>query len=105
VLKFKEGNLYVRAVSATLATGAAEKLRKCMAGGIGNWGATESARGAIWNGGSHNMALGIVHASGLNAAKEYKDQYLDCATVTNVANRGYTVRVTASKVLSAGSAS
>ena len=88
-----------------MATGAAEKLRKCMAGGIGNWGATESARGAIWNGGSHNMALGIVHASGLNAAKEYKTEYLDCTTATLAANKGYTARVTASKVLSAGTAS
>lgn len=75
-----------------------------MTGGIGNFGSVESARGAIWNFGSHNMALGIVHATGANAAKEYKEQYLDCATVTNVANRGYTVRVTASKVLSAGTA-
>ena len=51
------------------------------------------------------MALGIVHASGLNAAKEYKTEYLDCTTATLAANKGYTARVTASKALSAGTAS
>lgn len=38
-LKFKEGNITVRAITASTATGAAETMRKCTATGIGLAGA------------------------------------------------------------------
>jgi len=95
--KFSVGKLIIRKVDAS-ATGAAEDMRKCSTAGIGN---ANSNAGAVWNLGSHNQAAGTTVAA--NSAKEYKDHYLDCATVTNAANRGYTVLVTAAKALSAGS--
>jgi len=94
-LKFSAGKLSIRKVDAS-ATGVSEEMRKCSTAGIGSYG---SNAGVLWNSGSHNQVAGTAN-TGADSAKEYKDHYLDCATVTTVGNRGYTVRVTAAKVLS-----
>lgn len=97
--KFSAGKISIRKVDAS-ATGAAEDMRKCSSAGIGN---LNSNAGVVWNLGSHNQAAGTVVAD--NSAKEYKDEYLDCASPANAALKGYTVVVTANKALSAGSGS
>lgn len=94
-LKFSVGNITVRAITASTATGAAETMRKCTATGIGLAGST----GVIWNKGSHNQVAGLAPGAGdKNAATEYAAEYLNCTLGT----KGYTKQVEAAALISAG---
>jgi hypothetical protein len=100
-LKFSAGNITVRGITASTATGAAETMRKCTANGVGESHATASNHGVVWNLGSHNQVAGLAPAGAAkNAATEYAAEYLNCALGTPA--KGYTAQVTAAKVVSTG---
>lgn len=87
-LKFSSGNIMVTGVTSKKS----ETLMKCN-GSTAAIGYAASGAGAVWNKGSHNSVEGAANASG-DAAKEYKDNYLDCATI------GYSTIVAAKKLIS-----
>lgn len=98
-LKFSKGAIAIRKVSAAVATGAYEDMRKCSSNGIGK--STANAAAVVWDSGSHNQVAGLAATGGaLNAAAEYQAQYMDCSSG---GIKGYTATVTANKLLSAGS--
>jgi len=100
-LKFKEGNIIVRGITAGTATGAAETMRKCTANGVGESSATPSQWGTVWNLGSHNQVAGLaVTGDVLNAASEYAAEYLNCTEGTP--DLGYTKQVKVAADISAG---
>ena len=100
-LKFSAGNITVRGITASTATGAAETMRKCTANGVGESHATASNHGVVWNLGSHNQVAGLAPLNAdKNAATEYAAEYLNCALGTPA--KGYTAQVTAAKVVSTG---
>jgi len=100
-LKFSAGNITVRGITASTATGAAETMRKCTANGVGESSATPSQWGTVWNLGSHNQVAGLaVTHPVLNAASEYAAEYLNCTKGTPVL--GYTKQVKVAADISAG---
>lgn len=87
-LKFSAGQIMVTGVTSKKS----ETLMKCN-GSTPAIGYAASGAGAIWTSGSHNSVEGAANASG-DAAKEYLDNYLDCATI------GYSTIVAAKKLIS-----